>query len=221
MAYKVFTNGSVLNASEINENLMRQSVMVFSNAAARTAAITSPVEGMLTWLEDVNRYENYNGTAWVSPFGLTLLNTTTFTSATTVNVDNVFTSAFVNYKIIVTATAAAGHDSAFTLRAGGVNSTVSYNDAYLQANGGSASAVNTDARPSVRFGRLDSLGGYISWEISRPALAVPTYGVGQSLDSLQFLRSNGFRHAVSSAFDGFSILFNNTTGVIRTYGIGQ
>jgi hypothetical protein len=65
VAYKVFTNGSVLNASEINENLMRQSVMVFSNAAARTAAITSPVEGMLTWLEDVNRYESYSGTAWV------------------------------------------------------------------------------------------------------------------------------------------------------------
>jgi hypothetical protein len=64
VAYKVFTNGSVLQASEINDNLMRQSVMVFSNAAARTAAITSPVEGMLTWLEDVNRYEVYT-TTWV------------------------------------------------------------------------------------------------------------------------------------------------------------
>jgi hypothetical protein len=64
VAYKVFTNGSVLNASEINDNLMNQSVMVFSNAAARTAAITSPVEGMLTWLEDVNRYEVYT-TTWV------------------------------------------------------------------------------------------------------------------------------------------------------------
>jgi hypothetical protein len=64
VAYKVFTNGSVLNASEINDNLMNQSVMVFSNSAARTAAITSPVEGMLTWLEDVNRYEVYT-TTWV------------------------------------------------------------------------------------------------------------------------------------------------------------
>ena len=65
MAYKVFTNGSVLNASEINDNLMNQSVIVFSNAAARTAAITSPVEGQITWLEDVNRYETYSGSAWV------------------------------------------------------------------------------------------------------------------------------------------------------------
>ena len=68
VAYKVFTNGSVLNASEINDNLMNQSVMVFSNSTARSAALTSPVEGMLTWLEDANRYENYNGSAWV-PLG--------------------------------------------------------------------------------------------------------------------------------------------------------
>ena len=65
MAYKVFTNGSVLNASEINDNLMNQSVMVFSNSTARAAALTTPLEGMLTWLEDVNRYESYNGTSWV------------------------------------------------------------------------------------------------------------------------------------------------------------
>jgi hypothetical protein len=65
VAYKVFTNGSVLNASEINDNLMRQSVMVFSNAAARTAAITSPVEGMTSYLEDTNFIDTYNGTAWV------------------------------------------------------------------------------------------------------------------------------------------------------------
>jgi hypothetical protein len=65
VAYKVFTNGSVLNASEINDNLMNQSVMVFSNAAARTAAITSPVEGMTTYLEDTNFIDTYNGTAWV------------------------------------------------------------------------------------------------------------------------------------------------------------
>jgi hypothetical protein len=65
MAYKVFTNGSVLNASEINENLMGQVIATFSNSAARTAAITSPVEGQTTYLLDVDRYESYSGSAWV------------------------------------------------------------------------------------------------------------------------------------------------------------
>jgi hypothetical protein len=46
---------------------MNQSVMVFSNSTARAAALTAPTEGMLTWLEDVNRYEFRNGSgAWVA-----------------------------------------------------------------------------------------------------------------------------------------------------------
>jgi hypothetical protein len=65
VAYKTFTNGSVLPASDVQTYLMDQSVMVFSSSTTRAAALTAPVEGMLTWLEDVNRYENYNGTAWV------------------------------------------------------------------------------------------------------------------------------------------------------------
>jgi hypothetical protein len=64
VAYKVFTNGSTLQASEVNENLMQQSVATFSNAAARTAAITSPVEGQMTYLEDVDLISIYESGAW-------------------------------------------------------------------------------------------------------------------------------------------------------------
>jgi hypothetical protein len=65
MSYKVFSNGNVLNASELNEFLMNQSVIAFSNATARSSAITSPVEGMITYLEDSNSYQSYDGSAWV------------------------------------------------------------------------------------------------------------------------------------------------------------
>jgi hypothetical protein len=65
MSYKVFSNGSVLNASELNEFLMNQSVIAFSNATARSSAITSPVEGMITYLEDLNSYQSWDGSAWV------------------------------------------------------------------------------------------------------------------------------------------------------------
>ena len=65
MAYKVFTNGSTLQASELNENLMQQSIATFSNAAARTAAITSPVEGQTTYLLDDDRYDSWSGSAWL------------------------------------------------------------------------------------------------------------------------------------------------------------
>jgi formylmethanofuran dehydrogenase subunit A len=43
---------------------MNQSGMVFSSSTSRASAITSPIEGMMTYLEDTNRFQFYNGTAW-------------------------------------------------------------------------------------------------------------------------------------------------------------
>ena len=66
MAYKTFANGFPLPASDLNNFLMNQSVIVFADAAARTSAIPSPVTGMLTYLEDTNAYESWNGSAFVN-----------------------------------------------------------------------------------------------------------------------------------------------------------
>lgn len=66
MAYKVFQNGYQLPASDLNNYLMNQSVMVFADSTARAAAISSPVEGMLSYLESTNSYEGYNGSAWTN-----------------------------------------------------------------------------------------------------------------------------------------------------------
>jgi hypothetical protein len=66
MAYKVFSNGSTLPASDLNTYLMNQSVIVFTNSTARSAALTTPIEGMVTYLEDTNSLNVYNGTAWVA-----------------------------------------------------------------------------------------------------------------------------------------------------------
>ena len=64
MAYKVFQNGYPLNASELNNYLMNQAVISFATATARDAALTTPVEGQLVWLEDSNKYVYYSGSAW-------------------------------------------------------------------------------------------------------------------------------------------------------------
>ena len=44
---------------------MNQSVMVFANSAARSAALTLPTEGMVTYLQDTDELEIYNGSAWL------------------------------------------------------------------------------------------------------------------------------------------------------------
>jgi hypothetical protein len=63
LGYKDFTVGEVLSAANVNGYLM-QGVLVFANAAARTAAITSPQEGQMSFLKDTNSTEYYDGAAW-------------------------------------------------------------------------------------------------------------------------------------------------------------
>jgi hypothetical protein len=53
--FKLFADGDVLLASEVNEYMMQQQIMVFADAAARDAAILSPSEGMFAFLKDVDK----------------------------------------------------------------------------------------------------------------------------------------------------------------------
>jgi hypothetical protein len=53
--FKVFENGNVLTASEVNTFMMDQMIMVFDDAAARDAAILSPSEGMFAFLKDTDQ----------------------------------------------------------------------------------------------------------------------------------------------------------------------
>lgn len=64
--YIEFATGDVLTAAAANGYLASQVVMVFADSAARTTAITSPQEGMISYLKDTNATQYYSGSAWVS-----------------------------------------------------------------------------------------------------------------------------------------------------------
>jgi hypothetical protein len=65
--YKVFVNGDILDADvDVNPYLMAQSVMVFDDAADRTAQLDGDeAEGMVAYLRDTDSLEVYTGAAWV------------------------------------------------------------------------------------------------------------------------------------------------------------
>jgi hypothetical protein len=65
LGFKTFNTGDVLSAADTNGYLM-QGVWVFADAAARTAAVTSPQEGNMSFLKDTNSTEYYSGSAWVA-----------------------------------------------------------------------------------------------------------------------------------------------------------
>jgi len=59
--FKTFTAGEVFTATDANTYLMQQAVMVFTNEAARDAAITSPSEGMHAYLTTPTTYAATGG----------------------------------------------------------------------------------------------------------------------------------------------------------------
>lgn len=66
--FKTFTAGSVLTASDVNNYLMEQSVMVFASTAARDSAITAPEAGMVAYINSNDANEGlwvYTGSAWL------------------------------------------------------------------------------------------------------------------------------------------------------------
>ena len=68
--YKLFNTGDVLTAAQVNTYLNEQTVMVFADSAARTTALSGVLaEGMVSYLQDTNAVEVYNGSAWVGVSG--------------------------------------------------------------------------------------------------------------------------------------------------------
>ena len=68
--YKLFNTGDVLTAAQVNTYLQEQTVMVFASSTARTTALSGVLaEGMMSYLQDTNAVEVYNGSAWTAVGG--------------------------------------------------------------------------------------------------------------------------------------------------------
>ena len=65
--YHLFSTGEVLTAANVNDYVMKQTVMVFASAAARTTALSGVLrEGMISYRTDSHITEYYNGSAWAT-----------------------------------------------------------------------------------------------------------------------------------------------------------
>ncbi len=106
MAFKTFTAGSVLTASDVMTYLMKQ-VVIACTSGTRPS---SPAEGMTIYETDTDRYGVHNGTDWVYPFVGTVktsgtqsvTSTTTLTNMTDVVIplvrnENYFVSLMCQY----------------------------------------------------------------------------------------------------------------------------
>ena len=225
MPRKVFTAGEVLAAADVNSFLMDQTVMSFAGTAARGSAIGTATEGMVTYLEDSDSLQFWNGSTWGSPFGATLLATGTFSSAAVAAIDNVFTSQYDNYKIVFDLTGSGSSELRLRFRVGGVATTSSSyeNGLLIVGSADSQVFVSTDSLAASYFaaGGTNTAANLVAGEMTvySPNLVKRTRVTGHTTGSV--LQIGGFELTVTTAFDGMQLALASGTlsGTIRIYGL--
>jgi hypothetical protein len=200
-------------------------VMSFAGTAARGSAISSPVEGMVTYLEDSNDLQVNTGSAYSSILGLQHINTTPFTSATSVSVNDVFSSSFDNYRILITISSASTtlQRLSLRLRSGGTDNTSTnylWGNLYTGAFVSEPSGSNRTTETSFFMGISQSTqGSSTDAVLLKPFLSEATQFISTSVGS--YISTAGGITTVGTSYDGFTLLpgSGNFTGNVRVYGI--
>jgi hypothetical protein len=147
----------------------------------------------------------------------------TFTTATAINVNGCFTSAFDTYEIHLNVTARSGaSNSALRMRSAGTDITAAnYNTVYHYGGGSTSTAATTTGGT----GFVTDIGGVTllrgKYTLFSPFLAAATGLVGQvALGNSEYIMSSGGNHTLTTSYDGFTIFVpaNNFTGTLRIYG---
>jgi hypothetical protein len=228
MPRKDFAAFTRLDASDVNTYLMDQSVQTFAGTAARGSAITTPVEGMYTHLEDTDALQFWNGSAWRNPGGLTLIKTTSFTAQATVDITSVFTAEFDNYRIVVNANLAtsAGATLRARLLAGATPITTNYASNLVNYNMSTAALQSVDSSTTeFILGQMPNTGGRsMTFDISLPFTTTATGVTGNYVGDRTAAYAGmgfhgGYQNTVAS-YNGirFFPTTSSITGTIRIYG---
>ena len=236
--FKTFTAGSILTASDVQNYLQDQAVMVFGGTAARSSAIGTAnfEEGMLTYLTDVDKLQVYTGASFVDVYpaaatnqGLTLINTTSFSGVVTQSINDVFSTTYTNYRILLrlTSAGATGNCNMRFRVSGADNTTNNYYsgfayDRFTNATGnGAGNPLTAFVLPAMtNTGQIFSFSMDVLQPFTTNTTLISYTGTGQDATSGYSMNGAGY-HEVSSSFTGFTLINNAGnlgTGSVSVYG---
>ena len=232
----VYVAGEVLTAADLN--ITNSGVPVFATTVTRDAAFGGTgektlAEGQFAYIEATNTTQYYDGAAWqavgTTPGLVCVKAETTFSGASSVTADNVFTSSYTNYVIKFRYTTNNTVQPSFKLRASGTSASTNYNYQYINGNASSVSAAGATAQTSANFA-LYSNGDFKSaatLELFSPQIAEATNFTSlvawspASYSGLNVYYAGN--HSTATAYDGIEFLVSagTMTGAYTIYGYSK
>lgn len=157
---------------------------------------------------------------------LVLINTTSFSAASSVSINNCFSSTYDNYKVQITITAITSNPYAQLRFRDGTGDISGANYGYRQKNFSSAgTAFDTDElgrTQTIAYLMGQTLGETFasSLDIFSPNLAQKTHGVTQGTVQVGNGFVGGFAYNTTAQFTGFSLIASagTFTGTVQVYG---
>lgn len=163
------------------------------------------------------------GTAATNTLGVV-----TFTGATSLSLNGVFTTEYRNYRVIIQADASVAHQLRMRMRASGAdNGSTDYQSALAMTQAFSSTSVSAYTGWQATYfvlGDLGTLDGHFTLDVINPQINTTTRMShnGGSFDSTAIYRgyAGGLQHNIVSSYDGFTIFAStgNFTGTIQVFG---
>jgi hypothetical protein len=236
-AVPAFTAGQVLTAAQMTE--VNTGIPVFATTVTRDAAFGGAgekvlAEGQFAYIEATNTTQYYDGAAWqtvgLTP-GLSCVKAqTTVTATNSVTADNVFTSSYTNYLVLVNYTINGAGQLRIKFRTGGVAASTNYNLVYIEAFTSQVTAATIASQTSYIVGAYGQGNeAAASIELFGPQLAkattiqttnTATLAAGYTAPITELWNGN---HSTATAYDGIEIFTSGTdwSGSYAIYGYSK
>jgi hypothetical protein len=226
-------------------------VSKYADAAARTTAVPSPAEGMLTYLDDINQFQGYQNAGW-SAFGglvpivpssidrsggshsVSNLGAVTFSGVSAISLNNVFSSAYKNYRLVVTdivGSVAGAQALSIRFRVSGADNTTNNYYQYWTMKRLNGTLQDNTGGPGTSYalvGYDSSANNSYNWhgDINAPFSAKNTTvgGLGYGTDATSsYTVTSTVLFNANTSFTGISFFptANALSGTVQIFGYNQ
>jgi len=186
----------------------------------------SPFEGQVIYETDTDKALVWNGSAWVylstgtaNPVGLEFITGGSHVNQTSLPVDGCFTTAYRNYRVVLTnvQVASGSHAIRLNFRVGGAtNESGNYKYAFrglrtTGASGDTSLNSQTFTEIGIFISAAEADLGSATIDITQPQVASTTFGLCNAVgyEGVYQFRQGGFVHDSPTQFDGFRLVAGN------------